>query len=80
MARECWTKRGGGDVVNNDVTSESERSTLPELLLPEDLPERPGMGGSGYADMGGGREDEALRDFFELEQKVDPYTFLTDVD
>lgn len=72
--------RGGGDVVNNDVTSESERSTLPELFLPEDLPERPGMGGSGYADMGGGREEEALRDFFELEQKVDPYAYLTDVD
>lgn len=72
--------RGGGDIINNDVTAESERSTLPELLLPEDMPERPGIGGSGYADMGGGRENEALRDFFELEQKVDPYAYLTEVD
>ncbi|EEY97994.1 hypothetical protein VOA_003013 [Vibrio sp. RC586] len=68
---------GGGD----DLTSEnnSHRSELPDILLPEDLPERPGLGGSGYADMTGGRDLEAARDFWELEQKVDPMAYLTDV-
>ncbi|EKF9421158.1 cytotoxic necrotizing factor [Vibrio cholerae] len=68
---------GGGD----DLTSEnnSHRSELPDILLPEDLPERPGLGGSGYADMTGGRDLEAARDFWELEQKVDPMAHLTDV-
>ncbi|NOH70508.1 cytotoxic necrotizing factor [Vibrio pectenicida] len=78
--------RGGGDDLSNEVTPDvdvassngSERSDLPELLLPEDLPERPGIGGSGYADMGG-RNDDALRDFYELESKVDPQAYLTDV-
>ncbi|EJL6523272.1 DUF6543 domain-containing protein [Vibrio cholerae] len=68
---------GGGD----DLTSEnnSHRSELPDILLPEDLPERPGLGGSGYADMAGGRDLEAARDFWELEQQVDPQAYLTDV-
>ncbi|HDZ9390638.1 TPA: cytotoxic necrotizing factor [Vibrio cholerae] len=68
---------GGGD----DLTSEnnSHRSELPDILLPEDLPKHPGLGGSGYADMTGGRDLEAVRDFWELEQKVDPMAYLTDV-
>ncbi|HFG1892454.1 TPA: DUF6543 domain-containing protein [Vibrio cholerae] len=72
---------GGGDDLSNEVTSESNshRSELPDILLPEDLPERPGLGGSGYADMTGGRDLEAARDFWELEQKVDPMAYLTDV-
>ena len=78
--------RGGGDDISNEVTHDvevasshdTERSDLPELLLPEDLPKRPGMGGSGYVEMEG-RNDEALRDFYELESKVDPQAYLTDV-
>lgn len=79
-----WLENGGlqgGDPESNEVTSsdESQNSELPEILLPEDLPTRPGLGGSGYADMTGGRDLEAARDFWELEQRVDPQAYLTDV-
>jgi hypothetical protein len=78
-----WIDNGGlkgGNDIDSEVNSGSisQTSDLPELLLPEDLPQRPGMGGSGYADMTG-RVDDALRDFLELEGKVDPYAYLTDV-
>ncbi|MBJ6969758.1 cytotoxic necrotizing factor, partial [Vibrio cholerae] len=62
-----------------DSATNSHRSDLPDILLPEDLPKRPGLGGSGYADMAGGRDLEAARDFWELEQQVDPQAYLTDV-
>ncbi|MCS0351555.1 cytotoxic necrotizing factor [Vibrio ordalii] len=73
--------KGGNDELSNGALSEqnSSRSELPEILLPEDLPNHPGLGGSGYVDMTGGRDLEALKDFWELEQKVDPYAYLTDV-
>ncbi|ENM3829223.1 cytotoxic necrotizing factor [Vibrio cholerae] len=73
--------QGGGDDLESEVDSatNSHRSDLPDILLPEDLPKRPGLGGSGYADMAGGRDLEAARDFWELEQQVDPQAYLTDV-
>ncbi len=83
-----WLERGGlrggnnsGDGVSStEINSDgsTNHSQVSEILLPEDLPEHPGLGGSGYADMTGGREQEALRDFYELEQQVDPYAYLTD--
>nr|AWP45082.1 putative cytotoxic necrotizing factor [Shewanella baltica] len=79
-----WLERAGlqgGNPQSNEVISSdgSPHSELPDILLPEDLPTRPGIGGSGYADMTGGRDIEAARDFWELEQKVDPQAYLTDV-
>ncbi len=73
--------QGGGDVLESEVDSatNSHRSDLPDILLPEDLPKRPGLGGSGYLDMTGGRDLEAARDFWELEQQVDPQAYLTDI-
>jgi hypothetical protein len=84
-----WLSRGGlkgggvseseeeiGGSVNSGQSSENTARS--EILLPEDLPVRPGLGGSGYVQMGG-RLDDVTRDFFELEMKVDPYAKLTDV-
>ncbi|MBJ6889136.1 cytotoxic necrotizing factor, partial [Vibrio cholerae] len=53
--------QGGGDDLESEVDSatNSHRSDLPDILLPEDLPKRPGLGGSGFADKGGGRDLEA---------------------
>lgn len=83
-----WLERGGlrggnnsGDGISStEVNSDgsTNHSQASEILLPEDLPEHPGLGGSGYADMTGGRDIEALKDFYELEQQVDPYAYLTD--
>ncbi|NRD74946.1 cytotoxic necrotizing factor [Shewanella sp. VB17] len=84
-----WLSRGGlkgggvsesGEEVGGSVNSEqsNENTVQSEILLPEDLPQRPGLGGSGYAQMGG-RLDDVTRDFLELEMKVDPYAKLNDV-
>lgn len=73
--------KGGMQASNNSSNSvtASNPSQRSEFLLPEDLPDRPGMGGSGYADMAGGRAADAARDFYELERQVNPYARLTDV-
>ncbi|MEY4474423.1 MAG: hypothetical protein RL248_190 [Pseudomonadota bacterium] len=79
-----WLSRGGlkGGNPEEEITSEASMNNLSErseILLPEDLPTRPGMGGSGYAEMDGGRDSAALRDFYELESRVNPNARLTDV-
>ncbi|WP_394388888.1 dermonecrotic toxin domain-containing protein [Shewanella woodyi] len=84
-----WLSNGGlrGGGVSEPIdeagsVAEAEHSeggsSQSEILLPEDLPERPGIGGSGYADMRG-RLDDVTRDFLELEMRVDPYSKLTDI-
>jgi hypothetical protein len=80
-----WLGRGGlkggvvSEISDEGSASVSAAGTLPsEILLPEDLPKLPGLGGSGYANMSG-RLDDVTRDFLELEMKVDPYAKLTDV-
>ncbi|MGF1904623.1 dermonecrotic toxin domain-containing protein [Aliivibrio salmonicida] len=79
-----WLERGGlrggnsgsGDIETNEISSDytPNHSQQSEILLPEDLPEPQGIGGSGYADMTGGRDLEA----YELEQQVNPYGYLSD--
>ncbi|WP_164521425.1 dermonecrotic toxin domain-containing protein [Iodobacter ciconiae] len=84
-----WLSRGGlrgggvseaGNEISDSVKAEYSNVNAPssEILLPEDLPQRPGFGGSGYLYMGGSL-DSVTRDFLELEMKVDPYAKLTDV-
>ncbi|WP_198552783.1 dermonecrotic toxin domain-containing protein [Psychromonas sp. Urea-02u-13] len=79
-----WLERGGlrgghggsGNIETNEIYSDytPNYSQQSEILLPEDLPEPQGIGGSGYADMTGGRDVEA----YELELQINPYGYLSD--